>query len=183
MNSSHCKNCKKVVSENDKFCPHCGAPVVADSPKKNATIQCANCNHENPQGASFCEKCGVTLGESEPNQKEKSGPASFRSSGNYSGKMTKGKTSRGWKTLRNTLIIIVVLIVVAIGIWLIVDPKAIDKLKNIGGGILVAAIFIFFVIKGNKKGRKRRGSGYEFEQGVNNDDDYDDSSDDIGDDD
>lgn len=183
MSQTQCPKCRNVIEPNDKFCPHCGAPVLAESQEKKSTTHCPKCNHENPDGAAFCEKCGASLAVSELSKNKKSGPQTYTSTGTYSGKMTKGKTSRGWKRMRTAIVVIILLLVVAIAIWFAVDPDAGEKLKNIGGGILVAAIFIFFVIRGNK-GKRKRGSGYEFEQGVNHDDDYDDDfSDDGGDDD
>jgi len=145
--------------------------------KKN----CPSCNHENPVSVTFCEKCGASLSATGSAKNEKSGPQTFTSTGTYSGKMTKGKTSRGWKRMRTAIIVIILAMVVAIAIWFAVDPDAGEKLKNIGGGILVAVIFIYFVVKGNRKGRRRRGSDYEYEQEINDDDnDYDDDSSDDG---
>ncbi len=169
MNSKECSRCKNQVNANDKFCPHCGAPVVADTLNERATIHCPKCNHENPQGAAFCEKCGTSLTESGPAKKEQSSTKTFSSAGNYSGKMTKGKTSRGWKRMRTAIIVIIIALVVAIAVWFAVDPDAGEKLKNIAGGLLVAAIFIFFVLRGNRKKRKSR-DDYDYYE---NDDDLD----------
>lgn len=185
MNSLSCSKCKKSVTDNDKFCPHCGSPVVADSPVEKTTIQCPKCNYENEEGAAFCEKCGASLSTTEAAQNENSGPQTFTSTGNYSGKMIKGKTSQSWKVLLYVILSVVIIGAIALIIWFQRDPEAGEELKNIAGGILVAVIFIFFVIRGNKKGKKRRRRGYEYDQGINDDDnDYDDdSSDDGGDDD
>lgn len=181
----YCKNCNNQVNENDKFCPHCGAPVFAGSPERKATIYCPKCNHENTNGATFCESCGTSLSATGSAKNENPGPQTFTSAGSYSGKMIKGKTSKSWKVLLYAILSVVIIGAIALIVWFQRDPDAGEKLKNIAGGILVASIFIFFVIRGNKKGRRRRGSGYEYDQGINDDDNdfSDDSSDDGGDDD
>lgn len=182
----YCNNCNNPVTENDKFCPHCGAPVIVDQPEKKDTIHCPKCNHENTKGAAFCEKCGTSLSATESNKNEKSGPQTFTSAGNYSGNMIKGKTPKSRKVLLYAILSVVIIGAIALIIWFQRDPDAGEKLTNTAGGILVATIFIFFVLRGNKKGRRRRGSGYEYDQGINHDDDNDysdDSSDDGGDDD
>jgi len=185
MNSYNCSICKNQVNENDKFCPHCGAPVIANSPETKSIIHCPKCNHTNPENVSFCEKCGTSLTATGSSKNQKSGPQTFTSAGTYSGKMIKGKTSKSWKVLLYIILSIVIIGTIAIVIWFQHDPDAGEKLKTIAGGILVVVIFIFFVIRGYKKGRRRRGSGHEYDQGINdNDNDFSgDSSDDGGNDD
>jgi len=46
-----CPDCKKPVSREARFCPHCGhQQLVFD--------QCANCGKNLPPNARFCPKCG-----------------------------------------------------------------------------------------------------------------------------
>lgn len=175
----NCSSCGKSVQVTDKFCPHCGNQVANQSIKN----VCPKCNHENPSDASFCEKCGTSLKtEQDTRDSQKSEPAKIVSKGSYSGKMTKGKTSKGWKVLRNIIIAIIVLGIIALIVWFQVDPEAGEKLKTVAGGLLVVAIFIFFIYRSAKKGKKRIRRGYD-DQDWNHDDDNDYDSDDGGDDD
>ncbi len=60
-----CRYCGELLSENAKFCPHCGAKVEADAPKAEATVinpvhtHYEDCVHEghvgNPERVSFLE--------------------------------------------------------------------------------------------------------------------------------
>ena len=54
-----CPDCKRVVSADARFCPHCGhQQVVFD--------QCVNCRKNLPVNARFCPKCGHPVGEKPP---------------------------------------------------------------------------------------------------------------------
>lgn len=170
-----CAKCGKPVQPSDKFCPHCGHAVN----NKTAASVCPKCNHNNPEGALFCEKCGASLTEPKPAENKKSGPQTFSSAGNYSGKITKGKTSKGWKIFRSTIIGIVLLGIIVLIIWFQVDPEAGKKLTDVLTGIGFMLVFFFFgwLFMRGKKGRK---SGWDDDQfaDVDNDNDYDSDDDD-----
>ena len=172
---SLCIKCGKTVQDADKFCPHCGSPQQNGSPKNS----CPTCNHQNPAEASFCEKCGAALKQNreERQQSQPGQPNKIVSKGSYSGKMVKGKTSKGWKVLRNIIIAIVILGVIAIIVWFQVDPDAGEKLKTFAGGLLVVAIFIFFIYRSAKKGKRRIRNNDDYDWDHNDDNNFDDNSD------
>jgi membrane protease subunit (stomatin/prohibitin family) len=56
-----CPDCKKPVTSDAKFCPHCGhQQLVFD--------QCAHCGKNLPPNARFCPKCGQKI-EAKPQEK------------------------------------------------------------------------------------------------------------------
>lgn len=76
--SNFCTQCGSEVSENFKFCPNCGAEIVAHRQNKNqekekevdeskssqdelSVIVCDNCGEENLQTADTCISCGARL--------------------------------------------------------------------------------------------------------------------------
>jgi cytochrome c-type biogenesis protein CcmH/NrfG/predicted RNA-binding Zn-ribbon protein involved in translation (DUF1610 family) len=76
--SNFCAQCGSEVSENFKFCPNCGAEIIAYQQIKNlekeqsidefgssqeelSVIVCDNCGEENPQTADTCISCGARL--------------------------------------------------------------------------------------------------------------------------
>ncbi|WP_372949296.1 zinc ribbon domain-containing protein [Mariniphaga sp.] len=150
--SKSCEKCGKLVDSSDKFCPHCGNAVT----NQTAANVCLACNHQNQEGTLYCEKCGTPLTEPGPDENKKSGPQTFSSAGNYSGKMIKGKTSKVWKIFRNTIIGIVLLGIIALIIWFQVDPEAGKKLTDVLMGTVFMIVFFFFgwLFMRGKKGRK-----------------------------
>jgi uncharacterized membrane protein YvbJ len=150
--SKSCEKCGKLVDSSDKFCPHCGNAIT----NQTAASVCLACNHQNQEGALYCEKCGASLTKNRPVENKKSGPQTFSSAGNYSGKMIKGKTSKGWKIFRNVIIGIVLLGIIALIVWFQVDPEAGKKLADVLTGIGFMLVFFFFgwLFMRGKKGRK-----------------------------
>ena len=169
-----CNHCGKIVQPSDKFCSHCGGGIESAP----VTVICPKCGFQNPENASFCQKCGASLTEKTAADNQKTGPKTFASTGNYSGKMVKGKTPKGWKIFRNAIIVLVLLGIIAIIIWFQVDPEAGTKLKNFAGGLLVMAIFIFFIYRSAKKGKGRRRSNDDYDWDHNDDNDFDNDSND-----
>lgn len=140
-------------------------------------MNCTNCKQAVSEGESFCSYCGTPINTENRDKTTKSEvlTKTIRASGSYSGKITKGKTSKSWQRFKYAIIITVVVILIAFIIWFQVDPDAGEKLKTFFGGILVIAIFLFFIFKRNKKS-KRRGGGRSFRSSNRNDDDrYDDN--------
>lgn len=124
------------------------------------SYNCPKCGKSFTTSDKFCSDCGTVLSAGK-------------------GTITKSR-SKFWKTL----IITTAFIVIAIGIWLKVDSNASEILEKWAGGIIVAAIFLFIILKGKRGGRGRSGgSSYYNEHGNMNDDDSDSGdSDDGGDD-
>jgi uncharacterized membrane protein YvbJ len=175
----NCDKCGKAITPDDKFCPHCGAP---QNQAPANLVNCPKCAHANLPTASFCEKCGSSLAEKAPADNQNKGPKTFASTGNYSGKMIKGKTSKSWKVLIYVILSVVVIGAIALVVWFQRDPAAGEKLKSFAGGLLIVAIFLFFVFRGKKGKRRIRRSGDD-DQFDHDDDDHDYDSDDGGDDD
>ncbi|MCG6959005.1 tetratricopeptide repeat protein [bacterium BMS3Abin03] len=76
--SNFCTQCGSEVSEDFKFCPNCGAEIIARQRNRNQekegnideteqsqdvlnVIVCDNCGEENPQTADTCISCGARL--------------------------------------------------------------------------------------------------------------------------
>ncbi|MEK6835656.1 MAG: zinc ribbon domain-containing protein [Nanoarchaeota archaeon] len=51
-----CRNCRKPVKSNDKFCPECGTKIQEEI-KKN----CPNCKKELKGIGKFCTECGAKI--------------------------------------------------------------------------------------------------------------------------
>ncbi len=49
-----CPNCGKPLPGKTKFCPECGAEILAD-------IKCAQCGAKVDAGAKFCPECGARM--------------------------------------------------------------------------------------------------------------------------
>ncbi len=49
-----CPNCKKPLSTKTKFCPECGAKILAQA-------QCTQCGAKLKAGAKFCTECGAKV--------------------------------------------------------------------------------------------------------------------------
>lgn len=136
---------------------------------------CPSCNQPVEVSDKFCPRCGNQLTqtkESKPNVK------TITSSGNYTGTMVKGKTSRGWKIFRYIIIAIVLLGIIALIIWFQVDPDAGKKLTDALMGIAFMIVFFFvgWLFMRGKKGR--RGSNYDDPYNdVSDDNDFDDDDD------
>jgi hypothetical protein len=58
--SKICQSCNKPLRDGDKFCTHCGAPIVVKEPPKPQI--CPQCGHTPTPGAKFCGNCGFVLG-------------------------------------------------------------------------------------------------------------------------
>ncbi len=136
-------------------------------------IICNNCKGANDPVNKFCSNCGTILDGSvqEDVQEPSSSTKTIRSSGNYSGKMIKGKKSKGWKIFRNIIIGLVLLGVLTLVIWFQVDPDAGKKLTDALMGIAFMAVF-FFVGWLFMRGKKRK-TNYDWD-----DDQYSDVADD-----
>lgn len=169
-----CEKCGRPVDSSDKFCPHCGSAVEDQS----MGYICPMCMHKNPETASYCKKCGASLSETGILENRKAGPQTFSSAGNYSGKMTKAKTPKGWRIFRTVLIVIVLLGVIAMVVWFQVDPEAGKKLTDVLMGIGFMIVFFLFgwLFMRGKKGKK---SNWDDDQFADvNDNDYDNDGDD-----
>ena len=128
---------------------------------------CPSCSHPVEISDKFCPGCGALLSQTTETTKN---VKTISSSGNYSGTMIKGKTSKGWKIFRNVIIVIVLLGIIALVIWFQVDPDAGKKLKDALMGIGFMIVFFFFGWLFMKGGKGRRSGG--------DDDQYNDISDD-----
>lgn len=53
-----CSNCKKKISDDSLFCPHCGAKI-------EKSVTCSSCGKENEIGSSFCKYCGSPIDKSD----------------------------------------------------------------------------------------------------------------------
>ncbi len=53
-----CARCNREISKNDKFCVHCGAPVVLE--KHSTTMLCSSCRQEISTSDKFCRHCGAS---------------------------------------------------------------------------------------------------------------------------
>ena len=136
-------------------------------------VICNKCKGANNPDNKFCSNCGTILDGSvqEDLQEPSSSTKTIRSSGNYSGKMIKGKKSKGWKIFRNIIIGLVLLGVLALVIWFQVDPDAGKKLTDALMGIAFMAVFFFvgWIFMRGKKGK----TNYDWD-----DDQYSDVADD-----
>jgi ribosomal protein L40E len=52
--NKYCPFCKDVVKEGEKYCNHCGKPLLVNK-------ICKKCNTENELEASYCMNCGTKL--------------------------------------------------------------------------------------------------------------------------
>ncbi len=153
-----CLKCGKPVQVSDKFCPHCGNTISDQA----VDIACPRCNHQNPGESSFCVKCGASL-KTVPVDKqasEQNNQKKIVSRGSYSGKMIKGKTSKGIKIFRNILIGIVLSGIIALIIWFQTDPEAGKKLTDVLMGIGFMIVFFFFGWL-FMRGRKGKSAGWD----------------------
>ncbi len=132
---------------------------------------CSKCMNPLDSNDKFCPGCGA------PVQEASSETRHIRSTGTYSGKMTQSGTGF-FKRLLYIILGVVLLGGGAILVWMLIDPDAGKKLKNLldylGAGIVILIFFwVFFT------GKRKRRSG-------SNRDDYDghhDGDDDFGGDD
>ena len=146
-------------------------------------MKCPKCNEQINEAENFCQHCGTPIEKVGKDNKEGQGTATktISSAGTYSGTMSKGKTSKGWKLFWKLIIAVVLIGAVALVIWFQVDPKAGEKLANIAGGLLIMAIFIFFVYRSAKKGKYKKRNHYEddyWDSRDNDDNDFDGGDDD-----
>jgi len=51
-----CPDCKQVISEDEKFCHHCGHHILVFH-------QCSKCGKNLPPNARFCPVCGISVSE------------------------------------------------------------------------------------------------------------------------
>lgn len=138
-------------------------------------MNCTNCKQPVDTVDKFCPHCGnPTTGESKkvevPKQKK---AKTFVSKGNYTGKIVKEKSSRGWKIFRNIIIALFLVGIIALIIWFQVDPDAGKKLTDVLMGIGFMAVFFFigWIFMRGKKGNRK--DNYDWD-----DDQYTDISDD-----
>ena len=141
-------------------------------------ILCPSCNHPVETTDKFCPGCGTLLSQT-PTEETGNNVKTITSSGHYSGKMIKGKTSRGWKIFRNIVIAVVLLGIIALIIWFQVDPDAGKKLTDalMGTAFMIVFFFVGWLFMRGKKGR--RGSNYDDDQynDISDDNDFDDDDD------
>lgn len=63
----HCPHCGAHVSENDKFCAHCGKKIETQSSAgepsrvQQSTVVCSSCGRVNPASEKSCYGCGSPL--------------------------------------------------------------------------------------------------------------------------
>ncbi len=58
----NCPKCNAVISDNSKFCTHCGAKIEQAKesiPETAASMTCIKCGAPLKPGAKFCAKCGT----------------------------------------------------------------------------------------------------------------------------
>jgi len=145
---------------------------------------CTQCNNPIESSDKFCPHCGAPVSMVEPQSvsSEKKSTKTISSSGNYSGTMIKGKGAGTRKIIRNIIIAIVLIGIIAIIIWIKTDPDAKEKLGNILFGFAVMAIFGAVIWRKSKKGliksTKQRQANFDWDDNVeteiDSDDDYDD---------
>ena len=61
VSNVNCPYCHTEMSEDVKFCPHCGSNVeekLKEIQEKKSVNQCPNCGVELQEEAKFCAKCG-----------------------------------------------------------------------------------------------------------------------------
>ena len=56
-----CNGCNTSLTGTPKFCPKCGAKVVAEQPKSEVTKKCPQCGADNLASAKFCKVDGFRL--------------------------------------------------------------------------------------------------------------------------
>lgn len=139
---------------------------------------CPSCNHPIENTDKFCPGCGKPLTQTTAAKPEKN-LKTITGSSNYSGKMVTGKTSRSRKIIRNIIIAIVLIGIVAVIIWFNTDPDAKEKSGNILFGAVVIAIFVAVIRRKSKKGKirssKNRKANYDWDEvDEQDDDDFDD---------
>lgn len=65
IESYNCTNCGKPLTENAKFCKHCGTPVTYENIPTVSTFAnpnvCINCGGSLTEGAKFCKHCGKPI--------------------------------------------------------------------------------------------------------------------------
>lgn len=61
VSNVNCPYCQTEISDDAKFCPHCGSNVevkLQEIQEKKLTKHCSNCGTELHAEAKFCAKCG-----------------------------------------------------------------------------------------------------------------------------
>ena len=136
---------------------------------------CIQCKNPIEPSDKFCPHCGSPV-SSEEKQPVSSGTKSTKtisSSGNYSGTMIKGKGAGTRKIIRNIIIAIVIIGIIALVIWIKTDPEAKQKLGNILFGFVVMAIFGAFIWRKSRKGlimsTKQRQANFDYDDDYDND--------------
>ena len=56
-----CPNCNKEITDNAKFCRHCGTKIETSIEE----VKCPECGALNRQGTTFCDSCGAKMSEDE----------------------------------------------------------------------------------------------------------------------
>lgn len=131
---------------------------------------CPSCNKALGPNDNFCQKCGAPAKVEAPPSK-----AHIKSSGTYSGKMTKGG-GRLFKRILYTLLFLLIAGGAAVFIWFQMDPNAGKKFKDTldtAGAILVVLLFIwvFFKGKSGKRGGRREDDDWDNDNDFGDDDD------------
>ena len=59
----NCRFCGKEVSDKAKFCPACGAALIAEAERETPTLVCQECGANIPADAAACPNCGCPIEE------------------------------------------------------------------------------------------------------------------------
>jgi uncharacterized membrane protein YvbJ len=116
---------------------------------------CPSCRLQVAESDKFCPSCGKPLSAAAP---EASAPADdlqgkvIQSTGNYSGKMTKGKGMNFRKVIFRILIVIILVAIAVLVYWIKTDPKAKEKIINVAGGFVIMGILFWIGYKFRRKG-------------------------------
>lgn len=136
---------------------------------------CTQCNKPIENSDKFCPHCGslVSSDEQKSVSSETKSTKTFTSSGNYSGTIIKAKGSGTRKIIRNIIIAIILIGIIALIIWIKTDPDAKEKLGNILFGFVVMAIFGAVIWRKSKKGliksTKERQANFDWDDDYDND--------------
>ncbi|GKV70597.1 hypothetical protein NCCP2716_30950 [Sporosarcina sp. NCCP-2716] len=60
-NGDQCPNCRKPVSDDDRFCGSCGGALPVKEEAVVAEMPCTHCEEMIPESSAFCPCCGFSL--------------------------------------------------------------------------------------------------------------------------